>query len=457
MIPVPSLHTSRWLLAEATKISLALAGLLLLRLTGPTSVIAFVALAATAFRGPAFVIYALFASWLLTMANPAIFPEIPLGSGVRYGLLFVCAAATLVHRSRARRIPASPFTLFFILLTVLIAAHSFLFSQFLTLSLFKLASFGLAVLTLLSCWRLLAPAKRRQVADNLYLALALLVIASSPLFVTSYGFFRNGHGFQGLLNHPQAFGVMCGFVTVWTTVRLIRLEKAIPLLILIFAVAAFSLIFSEARTAILASLLAIGLAIPLFAFLAKERFADHGGRLNRNFSALVVIVVFISALFVSLLDVATSFSAMLSKNAVGVSDVSDAFVKSRGQLIEKMLVNIHYHFWTGIGFGTPSDPFNFTVERDPVFALPVSAPIEKGVGPIAIIEEQGALLGAIFISWLAFAVRNAWKAGIAAFAVFLYALFANIGEYTFFSMGGMGLLAMILMTYGMAPLERSRP
>ena len=42
---------------------------------------------------------------------------------------------------------------------------------------------------------------------------AVVIASSLPLILSSAGYFTNGVGFQGILNHPQAFGVYLAPVT----------------------------------------------------------------------------------------------------------------------------------------------------------------------------------------------------------------------------------------------------
>ncbi len=72
----------------------------------------------------------------------------------------------------------------------------------------------------------------------------------------------------------------------------------------------------------------------------------------------------------------------------------EAYDLSRGSLIDEMWQNITEHPLAGIGFGIGSDPSEMEIERDPVFRLPIGAPIEKGVLPIAVVEELG-IIGAL--------------------------------------------------------------
>jgi O-antigen ligase len=99
----------------------------------------------------------------------------------------------------------------------------------------------------------------------------------------------------------------------------------------------------------------------------------------------------------------------------------------------------------GNGFGVyPDGTFPSGVTR---FAgIPISAPIEKGFLPTAILEE-GGLIGAaslaLLILWLA---RRAWRGTDLRWrAMFVACLAINAGECVFLSPGGIGILDWLLM------------
>jgi hypothetical protein len=119
-----------------------------------------------------------------------------------------------------------------------------------------------------------------------------------------------------------------------------------------------------------------------------------------------------------------------------------------------MIENIRKHPMTGIGFGIASDPDQMEVGRDPIFNLPVGAPIEKGIMPVAVVEEVGIPGALIVAGWFVLLLRRAARGGIAALAVASTVLFLNLGEANIFSPGGMGLLEIILLAHAMSEPSR---
>ena len=85
------------------------------------------------------------------------------------------------------------------------------------------------------------------------------------------------------------------------------------------------------------------------------------------------------------------------------------------------------------------------VVRDPILGLPLSALVEKGVMPVAVVEELGVFGALVVLGWLLVLLRRGARAGVQQFAVLITLVLVNFGESMFFSVGGMGMLLLILL------------
>ena len=120
-------------------------------------------------------------------------------------------------------------------------------------------------------------------------------------------------------------------------------------------------------------------------------------------------------------------------------------MSTRQGLIDIMSENISRYPLSGIGFGVGSTPEKRqNIVRDPYLGLPLMATVEKGVLPIVILEEFGIPLGVLVYLWLGLLMLCASRGGIVPFAVVMTSMLANLAESSFFSPGGVGLLAIIL-------------
>ncbi len=425
---------SSWYKA-ALKVFLILA----LPLGGPPAHAAvYLLLAAWSLGGPRRAIEALTLMWLVSFLNPGIYSLSDHSDLLRWiviGIAFVSIAASAIWRRST-----IPRTLLWLLAFVAVSGVlSLLVSYAPDVSLFKLFSFVLGAVTILLGFHL----TRHQASywQMWFLVFfGVIVLASFPLIISDVGYFRNGRGFQGLINHPQAYATFLGPFLAWWMALLFekRLRGRMPWLLA--GIAAISLIATQSRTGALAAIGALFLAIA-WGILKRP------GVMHR---ALTWAVRLSPMLFLGLV------LAVLNADAVGQaiesfilkgqedSSLEESFQLSRGELIEASLENFYEKPLTGIGFGVASNPSEFYVTR--VFGLPVGAAVEKGFAIIAALEEVGIIgfimLLALIGSLLSPAFRK--QAGIAPAALALGALLVNFGEAIFFALGGSGLLVWLL-------------
>lgn len=432
--------------------------LLAMRLGSEATVaLAYLGLAAYALIGRGHAIRALALCWLFTMLNPAIAPDGGGASAGRYAVILFAAASVFFHGTvltgdtSIRR-----FTLYTILLGLFIVGHSLLLSPIPDVSILKAVSWTLTMATLVSAWSGLPPHVRETVSRQLFRGLVAVLVLSLPLLATSAGYTRNESGFQGILNHPQAFGLTMALLCVWTTTRLFGETQPPWWLLGVAGASFFAILLAETRTAGVAVVLGAGLSLllaPGFAGRSITRMAP--GLLSGRVWAILIIIAVAGLVMAPF--IADRMQNFVTKS--GRADVSGfmaAYEQSRGSLMDRMLANIVKHPLTGIGFGISSDPGSMVVDRDPLFGLPTGAAIEKGVVPIAVTEELGIIGAALVACWIWMLLRGGARSGLAPFAVCLTALLLNMGEATFFSPGGFGMLPLILFGWAYASGERPK-
>jgi hypothetical protein len=325
--------------------------------------------------------------------------------------------------------------------------HSLLFSPIVDVSVLKALSFGVAMLTLLAAWAWEDPVERRVTEIMLLSGMVFVTLVSVPLLALPTGFARNKVGFNGVLFHPQTFGPFVAilgayFIARWLTTR--RLEASATAML---AICVAFIYLSRARIAAFAFAGGVGLAAasyPLQAMLS--RMADQSRPLLRRVLLIATAGILAAAIAgPSLFEKASEFVQKGTKKAETLTDVA---FSSRGFLIDRMTANIREHSLAGIGFGVPSDPEDYgRVARDPILGLAIAAPVEKGVMPLAVIEELGIPLATVVFLWMGALAIRAAQGGMVPLAVFFTAMLTNVAEATFFSPGGMGLLILILVTW----------
>ena len=388
------------------------------------------------------------------MINPALAPEANLAPVGRY-VVIIFASISVVLRpvSSSKGFTVNSLSLLTLCLGILMLIHSLLFSAVADVSVLKVVAWVLSVMTLLSAWQGLAVAQREALFLQMQWGLVLLLLLSLPLLaIPSIGYLRNGTGFQGVLSHPQSFGPTVALLGALVGGRVMGSSKPAWKDIALLGICFVMVVLSEARTAGLAmvlGLLASALLTPVIAGVARRRMLP--GLRSRRF--LVVAVLTFVGVILTLPSLAEKLSSYLFKRSDSTSFI-EAADKSRGALIDKMFGNIQENPWTGIGFGIASEPEYMEVGRDPVLGLPVSALVEKGVLPVAIVEELGIFGAFAVLGWFLVVFRRVARAGAQHFAVVVTLVLVNFGEAMFFSVGGMGMLLLILLTGAVANEKR---
>ncbi len=406
------------------------------------AVFTYLTLSVWALRGPKYAIQALCLSWFFSFLNPGIFPEF-LGSGSLRWAVFITAFIRVIQCKMTlnRRIsPEIIYLTLFILFAVLVSIFK---SYEPGVSFFKLVMFAMGVITALFAFELTSDQKRYWQSWFTTFFLLILVLGF-PFFFFGLGYTKDGHGFQGLLNHPQDYATFLAPMVAWLTGQMLfERNRSFPILIGV-SLGWFSLFFTLARTGILAIVLGCVLVI-IIGILKRaqwRRTLFHVFGNNLSMLGFCILCIFIVMNFSSLSQYTKDFMQKGTTN----ENFIDIYADSRGALIKKSMENFLDNPWTGIGFGVASDPSSFEIKRDSVFGLPIGAPVEKGFMPSAILEEVGIIGAGLLILFIISLIRPILKWGsLPALWLFFTSLLINMGEMDFFSFGGMGLYIWLMI------------
>lgn len=416
-----------------------------------TADLAYLLVAAYALLGRKQAIQALVLSWLLTNISPGIAPPASLAGLLRF-IIIICAAISVYIRGGRllRRRQARLFVTTTLGLGAFIIVHSVVVSPFPDVSILKALSWTTVMATITVAWLGLSEKEREELSRQVFGVLILILVVSLPLLVLPIGYLRNGTGFQGVLNHPQMFGSVMALLGGWAAAQMFGKGRPGWWTIALTAVCVALILMSEARTAGLAFVLGISFSLifsPFFAGISLARMAP-GLRSSRVWSIVGVALV---AGIVMAPTISQKIHHYITKSGrAEVGGLMEAYQDSRGGGIELMLNNFLEHPFAGNGFGIASVPGMMKIRRDPVLGLPMSASVEKGVTPVAVLEELG-IPGALFVAtWIIILLKGSARSGLAPFAVCMTVLFLNFGEATLFSPGGAGLLSLILLGWAYA-------
>jgi hypothetical protein len=417
--------------------------------SSPTANLSYLIIALYALAGRTQVIHALALLFLFSMLNPAIAPDATMATVGRYAVIVAGALSVLIRTGAMGKaaVRGSYPTLATLVLGALLVVHSVLISRNVDVSVLKVITWTVVAATLLAAWGGLCDEARNRTAEHVFAGLVAIMVLSLPLLaIPAISYLRNGTGFQGILNHPQVFGATIALLGAWAGARLLAESRQQWRWVLLTGVCLVLVVLTEARTGGLGMVLGLVSATILVPMLSRRPVRMIFPGIVTRRVHLVAGAALLGALL-SGTTLTNRLGEFLTKGGEDVTNFGQAYELSRGVLIAEMMKNIAIHPLVGIGFGISSQPDFMVVDRDPVFGLPTSASIEKGVFPIAVVEEVG-IFGALAVSaWIWMVVRRASRAGITALTLVFTTLLLNLGEHTFFSTGGLGLLPLILLTW----------
>lgn len=426
-------------------------GFALTMASAATASVVYFILAFFALFGRMHAVSALVMMWFFVMVNPGIVGEIAIASVGRYFVILSASISVFVRSGFLFRcVNVKKITALSFMLGVVIVVHSIFVSPFVDVSVLKATLWTLTTCTLIAAWAGMTQSQSQYMIKGIFNFLLFILIVSVPFLFLPAGYLKNGTGFQGVLNHPQAFGPAMAILGAWYASKMFSEKKPGWFAIVVAGLSVVMVFLSEARTAGLALVLGILISIFVAPILARRPLKlILPGLYSPRFYFIIACLLFLSVLNAQkITDVMLGY---ISKSGrAESSSVLEAYEGSRGSLIDKMWLNIESNPFFGIGFGVSSDPMTMEVQRDSVLGLPTSVPIEKGVFILAALEELGALVFLLVVFWIFMLLNCGARSGVAPVTIGLTILFLNMGEATLFSPGGFGMLPLVFLTWVIA-------
>jgi len=401
---------------------------------------------------------ALSLSALTTASNPALVSMTFVVAILRFVLIFVAAARIFADMSNHRR---SPFSISYINALLLFSAvagcMSFINNYFLFVSLLKLLSFTVGVFAILSGAEILRM-RNSDLTAWFYAICLYLVVAGFAALALGFGwgveFSLYGGSeeflFKGALFHSQTLGaigslVVCYLFCIWlyTSYAL----KTLTFLLIIGLT--YQIYLTSSRTGIASLVLTCGIALSFSFFMRKGRRVVRFAISKAKVLGLSVVGL-VTAIIVEVASggITSRITSILLKRSTEALSI-ETVLSSRESVYDQIWANFMFSPWTGIGFGTSTDPW--FVANANLF----SAPTEKGLLPLAVLEENGIIGGFFFYIFVGvFLWRLLREANISGFCMLIVFLFCNLGEMIFFSLGGIGVFAWVLVGAGISLGDR---
>ena len=364
--------------------------------------------------------------------NPTLITQSGEFGIISWVLLLISGLRLLLAGSLRHLKLLMPLLAFALVVAMLLAVQT---NRYPEVSVMKLLIFTYGSATLLLGFAALKDADADKLVVWFFSLFTAVILLSLPTFAfPSVAYARNGTGFQGILSHPQTFGPMLAPVVCWLLAGIFFTQKAKLTKSFLLALTLIALMVkSEARTGIVAVALSIA-ATFLVAFIKSKRFKTF--RLGR-FVGLAILTVAIASLGIaSSMTLRDKLAGFIFKHE---SKTIEQAMSSRTGGVASQWKFFLEEPLIGHGFGVYASG-EFPSDIVKVMGIPISAPVEKGFLPTAILEETG-LVGASALLYLlvSLGARVAQNRNPRWLAVFFACLFVNVGEMVFFSLGGIGL------------------
>lgn len=339
---------------------------------------------------------------LRTNISPGLFYDISYIDLFQLGKWIVIFGGSLFLLINLKKPNKSILIIYLAIYTVYLVSSSLITTNNITLAIFKIVNYILPLFAFLLNIHVL---KNKILIDWVFKVLQLAVLVSLPLYFTSLGFLRNGHGFQGIYNNPNMFGI----ILVLSYAMLITVKKSNKLIIPLTIIYLLLVIETESRT----SLISLLILIVFYSLTVK---------VNKFFKLLIV-----TCLAISLVLVVTNFQKVIYEEILVKGDNKDVLGSRRGQ-IENFQYAIQRHPALGNGFGVP-------IQKNSVI-LNDSTIVEAGNLFMAISMYSG-ILGLVMILGLILLWLKCLDKKFTL--LFLSTLLINMGEMVLFSSNSIGL------------------
>lgn len=268
-------------------------------------------------------------------------------------------------------------------------------------------------------------------------------------FFLQHGYYPEGALFMGMTQHSQALGPIVAVFSVMLLADLLfAVRKWDTLYLLLLALSPILIYKTGSRTAM--GTYAAGLFFVTMVFMhARGVGAKWKGK---ALSALVLIGMLGGIAFMatpSMRERAVQFIFKTRGQEIAQeSQTMETMMSSRQFLIERAMENFHESPWIGNGFQVSELQRDLKVTS---WKQLLSAPIEKGVWVVAVLEEGGVFAMVIFCLFLIIAFYNMLmrQAFIGASVLFVF-IVSNLGEFTFFSISYTGGIFWSMVFLGIA-------
>ena len=407
----------------------------------------FLGLILWAARGTVFALQSISLATIVIYTNSNIAAENTIISKLKWILLAITVIRILIERIKEHdRIPKVVLSFFAFLFAI--ATTGYAASANYAVTIFKILVFVVGVFIPIFGFSL--KVREYDWASWFYTLFFTVLILSLPLMFFRVGYDITGRYFQGILAHPQAFGVFVAPFAAWMLIEYLS-NSGRRDFIIIFLLTLLGLFITKARTSILA--FSLGVAAT---FIAGLRNQETG----RIFTRKKFVFIFGAILAVSIVSLLYAQDRITSgmmgymvkgykvKSEANMDEVWRGIQYSRGEQIEQSIENFLWNPAIGVGFGM-TDRFGIKIkDRGEFLDIPLSTDSEMGFIFLAVLGQTGIIGSILFIVFLYQLYRPILTYGHPGWiALSTTAFFVNFGETVLFSSGGLGAFIWLLISF----------
>ena len=433
-----------------------------LRFSAELQFASYLLIAAYSLFGLRQVILSMLLLWIFIMINSSIAGPNTFAQIGRILVLFCASFSVLIHYPTLSYIKTSKIFLVTFIFLIFLIFHSIFFSAIPLLSISKSIYWTMSFLTIYYAWNGLNSEVFSEFSNTFYNLLVGILLVNFLLINSSLGYIQNVELFQGFFDHPNAFGIFCSVVCSLAIGRFFNMrEKFSYFNFFVILLSINLIILSGSRTAGIAIIISFLVSFVIISFFSSKAIRKLFP-FKVIYALLTIVILLLTLSYFTNSTYLYNFvnkgsdiskSSVVERNRLRSKTSSasfnqesyvDYYMKSRGILVSPMVDNIIKQPM-GIGFGVSSCPECMNVVVDPVFGIPISAPIEKGTLPIALMEEVGFFGLLLFCIWVLTIFRIALVNRKLLLPVFFTILLINLGESMLFSPGGFGMFVLIML------------
>lgn len=364
--------------------------------------------------------------------------------------------------SKLKNLFSSYYFLFTIIFAFFIFVHSIFISEYSIISIVKSSLWTVFSVSLLIVFHSLNSYEYLRLRTFSLWLCFLIILTNYLIYLNSnIGYLHDLRSFQGIFNHSQLFGIVLSIISSFITIILLGMEKFLLkkiILIVFLSICLFLIFVSTSRTALFSYFFSLLVFLFISIFFTKKNFFNsyqifhiRNSYILKKFKKNVILIFSIILIFSFSFIFKKELFNFLKKNDDNYFNIFAAYLESRSIAFQPSLENIKNKTLMGIGFGLPNSLDELNSSSDKISNIYIGYHYEKGNIFVQVLEELGIIGLSIFILWFFFLIRRVIQSNNnVALIIIINIFFINLSEAVLFSLGGLGLLILILLFWSVS-------